>query len=64
MPMSLLLPNKNRDFFDTLKNTPPYGGVFFSLSKNYPKAPVSGKIGTGVLSWTNGRRMLGGMWYL
>ena len=33
------------------------------LSKNYASAPASGKIGVGVLSWTNGKRTRGEMWY-
>ena len=35
-----------------------------SLSKNYPNALASGKIGAGVLSWTNGKKTRGEMWYL
>ena len=33
------------------------------MSKNYPRAPVSGKIGTGVLLWKNGRKTHVEMWY-
>ena len=28
-----------------------------SLSKNYASAPISGKIGMGVLSWKSGEKM-------
>ena len=38
------------------KDTPP-GCLSFRVSKNYASAPVSGRIGTGVLSWMNGKRM-------
>ena len=38
-------------------------GTARSLSKNYPRAPVSGKIGTGVLLWKNGRKTHVEMWY-
>lgn len=63
MLKSPLSPNKNRDFFDSLKEMTAVGGHFLSLSKNYPRAPVSGKIGTGVLLWKNGRKTHVEMWY-
>ena len=62
MLMSPLSPNKNRDFFDKLKRG-RFNTFLFSLSKNYPRAPVSGKIGTGVLLWKNGRKTHVEMWY-
>ena len=65
MLKSPLSPNENRDFFDTLKKALyiEYLASKHSLSKNYPNAPVSGKIGTGVLTWMNGRKTHVEMWY-
>ena len=48
---------------DRINEKAPSDEGAFSLSKNYPRAPVSGKIGTGVLLWKNGRKTHVEMWY-
>ena len=53
----LWLSSKSRFF---KKSLPLVVVTFFSLSKNYTNAPVSGKMETGAMTWKNGKRIHGG----